>query len=268
MGTYYDITSDGLNGSNINWVFIKIYYSDSDLPPGVSETRLRLYWYNSTSSSWEIINPSGVNTVANYVWANTTHFSFFSLAEEKVTETPTQGGGGGTGGGMPSVGANYTANLDTTATSEQSMTVNDVVIFTLGGGQHSAKLLSLTSISAVVEISSTPINATLLLGLPTKVDVNGDGSADLKLMLTSVTNGVAKITFENIVAVTPTGQAVTPITPVEGPVAGITGGVSPIKEVGKAPAAVIDIRKIVVSAILATVMIGLIIYALRMRKEE
>jgi hypothetical protein len=270
LGTYYSIESQGLNGSNIKWMIITVYYNDSDIPAGVNESKLRLYWYNNTSGSWEIVNPGGVDTVNNYIWGNTTHFSLYALAEEKVTETPTQGGGGGGlggGGGMPSVGANYTTNLDTAIASEQSMKVNDVVAFILGGGQHSAKLLSLTSISAVVEVSSKPINVTLLLGLPTKVDVNGDGSAELKLMLTSVTNGVANITFENIATVITTGQAVTPITPA-GPVTGITGGVSPVKVAENVPSAVTDVRKIVTSIAVAAAIIGLIIYAIRMRKEE
>ncbi len=60
------------------WAIIKIHYADDELN-GIDENSLRIYYYNSTSDTWIPYDPpnGGVNTTGNYVWANTTHFSYY-----------------------------------------------------------------------------------------------------------------------------------------------------------------------------------------------
>jgi C1A family cysteine protease len=71
------VASPELEG-NLTWVIIKIYYSHDELN-GIDENSLRIYYYNSTSGNWTPFNPpyGDVNTTENYIWANTTHFSYY-----------------------------------------------------------------------------------------------------------------------------------------------------------------------------------------------
>ncbi|GEM_PF-5589122 len=77
LNKYISIDSN-LNSSKIDYVIIKVYYTDSEVPEGVDESSLRLYWFNESSNEWERV-PGGVDTVNNYVWGNTTHFSTYGI---------------------------------------------------------------------------------------------------------------------------------------------------------------------------------------------
>jgi hypothetical protein len=87
-GIYYNITSDEFNSTNMEWIEIRLYYNDSELPAGVDEETMRLYWFNG--ATWEAISPGGVNVDENYVWGRTNHFSYYSLGGSSA-ESP--GGG-------------------------------------------------------------------------------------------------------------------------------------------------------------------------------
>lgn len=72
-------------------IHFRIYYNESKIPPGVSESSLRPLRY--TNGSWvrlvappqqtladgTVVYASGVNTSANYVWANLSHFSVYGI---------------------------------------------------------------------------------------------------------------------------------------------------------------------------------------------
>lgn len=106
--------SDNLNASsgNLTWVYIRVNYSDSDVS-GLDESTLRLYWWNPTAKNWTrletgtnlsalngpYVYDSGVNTSANYVYANVSHLSIYGISGSTPTTTTTTGGGGGGGGG-------------------------------------------------------------------------------------------------------------------------------------------------------------------------
>jgi len=72
VGIFANITAD----ASFDWVYIQIYYNESAL--SVNESTLRMHYWNSTLGNWTVISNSGVNTVANYVWANVTHFTVFT----------------------------------------------------------------------------------------------------------------------------------------------------------------------------------------------
>jgi parallel beta-helix repeat protein len=80
LGGYtYVIPSENLEG-NIDWVYIVVYYNQSELDAkNLSESSLELQFYNETSQAWETISPGGVNTTGDYVWANSSHFSVLGL---------------------------------------------------------------------------------------------------------------------------------------------------------------------------------------------
>ncbi|NOZ59798.1 MAG: hypothetical protein GXO66_09550, partial [Euryarchaeota archaeon] len=86
--------SDNLNATsgNVSWVIIRMYYSDSDVSD-VVEGLLSLYWYNVSGGNWVKLAPglnltpsggpyvfeTGVDTANNYVWANVSHLSVYSI---------------------------------------------------------------------------------------------------------------------------------------------------------------------------------------------
>ena len=82
LNKYVGIRMDSTLENALSSVIIKVYYTDAEVSAaGLSESTLRLYYYNETSGSWVKYDPpdGGVDTTANYVWANTTHFSDWGI---------------------------------------------------------------------------------------------------------------------------------------------------------------------------------------------
>lgn len=108
LGKYIEIEYDEEMKDNLGWIMIKMYYTDEDVSnAGIDESTLRMYYYNESTSTWEVMPDSGVDTTTNYVWGNTTHLSFFGLfgnapptPTTTVPPAPTVTGGGGGGGGI------------------------------------------------------------------------------------------------------------------------------------------------------------------------
>jgi hypothetical protein len=46
---------------------IRLYYTPSEVPAGVDEASLKLFWWNG--AVWQACSPSGVNTTGDYIWA-------------------------------------------------------------------------------------------------------------------------------------------------------------------------------------------------------
>jgi parallel beta-helix repeat protein len=102
LGGYtYVIPSENLEG-NIDWVYIVVYYNQSELDAkNLSESSLVLQFYNETSQAWETISPGGVNTTGDYVWAKSSHFSVLGLrgdikSNKKLIPIKVSGGGSST----------------------------------------------------------------------------------------------------------------------------------------------------------------------------
>lgn len=72
---------------NLASVLIKLYYTDEEVSAsGIEEGSLSFYWWNQTSFSWQKLSTTmdwvygaGVDTIENFVWANVTHFSDYSV---------------------------------------------------------------------------------------------------------------------------------------------------------------------------------------------
>jgi len=106
LGKYIEIGCDEEMEDNLGWIMIKMYYNPQDVSnAGIDESTLRMHYYNESASKWEVMQNSGVDTTANYVWGNTTHLSFFGLfgnaptSPTVTTTTPITAAGGGGGGG-------------------------------------------------------------------------------------------------------------------------------------------------------------------------
>jgi hypothetical protein len=121
-GLYFTIDVNDTSWFNsISQVQVKFYYSEADIPSGVSESTLRPLRY--TSGSWvrldcsalggctatladgTILYASGVDTTNNYVWANLSRFSNYGIGGVKVVVAVAPSPVGVGGGVSPWLGA-------------------------------------------------------------------------------------------------------------------------------------------------------------------
>jgi len=65
IDVYFNSTSD------VQQVEIGLYYTPEQIT-GVHEGSLRLYWWDSLNSKWQVCSSSGVDTANNYIWAKIT----------------------------------------------------------------------------------------------------------------------------------------------------------------------------------------------------
>lgn len=87
LNKYLRIEASESITDNLSYVIIKLYYTDEEVSAsGIEEGSLGFYWWNQTTSAWEKLSPAmdwvngaGVDTMENYVWANVTHFSDYSV---------------------------------------------------------------------------------------------------------------------------------------------------------------------------------------------
>lgn len=94
LNKYLKIDADEQITNNLDYVLIKLFYSDDEISAsGLEEGSLNLFWWNQTTSSWEKLASSmdwvydaGVDTVNNYVWANVTHFSDYGVGGRSIPQ--------------------------------------------------------------------------------------------------------------------------------------------------------------------------------------
>ncbi len=104
-GSYLTFEESGNIEEAMTHVVIGFYYDEADLGT-LSEDELYMYWYNATNDSWVALEGAGtpdfclgagVNTTSNYVWANVTHFSTYTLGGPVASGSTGGSGGSGTG---------------------------------------------------------------------------------------------------------------------------------------------------------------------------
>lgn len=101
LGIYLVVDDSGITSGTIsNETELRVYYTDAELAAaGLDESTLKLYFYNITTGTWELPLSSGVNTVDNYVWAKTDHFSSWGVfgSSVAVSSSSSSSGIGGRG---------------------------------------------------------------------------------------------------------------------------------------------------------------------------
>ncbi|MDO8428551.1 MAG: Ig-like domain repeat protein [Candidatus Diapherotrites archaeon] len=81
---YYDISTD----SNFLSAVVRLHYAESDLN-GLLESEIRLFYYDEDLNILVEESVQGVNESENYVWAQTTHFSYRAAGSSKNWKSPT-----------------------------------------------------------------------------------------------------------------------------------------------------------------------------------
>ena len=92
IDVFFDVN---FTGENFFWFNITVNYDENLLPENIKEYNLRLYRWNFTNQSWqwEIVQKGGVNEDHNYVWANLTDLSKFTIRDdeaEQIVEPPPE----------------------------------------------------------------------------------------------------------------------------------------------------------------------------------
>ena len=72
--------------AEFDWIYIEIPYNDSDLPSRLDVKSIKLYFWNETTSRWEVVENSGIDMDRKVIWGNVSHLTMFApLAFEKET---------------------------------------------------------------------------------------------------------------------------------------------------------------------------------------
>jgi parallel beta-helix repeat protein len=252
LGLFYGFETD--SPLDVAWMIIKVYYNDSDLG-GLTESSLRLEYYNETSGEWTIYNPplGGVNVDDNYVWANVTHFSTWGVFGSRSS-------GGGGGSGVDSVLSETILTL-TQDTQTFSLVKDDVVHFKLNGEPHTITLNTIGSIFVIAIVASDPQSLQVNVGDTRQVDVNNDGVNDLAITLNSVASSKASLTFSLLTqpaAVSETPATTTTLPETKAPTGAATTGQPDLQKSGSS-----YLMWIVVIAVVLVIVIAAIVSAKR-----
>ena len=82
--------------------------------------------------------------------------------------------------------------------SKQIVGIGDKMKFNLSNESHQIEIKNLTNTSIKITVSSTPQEATILIGAEKKFELDGDSYNDLYVKLNSITNSKANLTIQKI----------------------------------------------------------------------
>lgn len=200
----------GMNSSSQSWNQLI-----SDLGMGGAGDSIELnfpaaYAANNTLT-WYYDNLTGGQGVKDYTtcWGNTSittckipttlGFSAYKIiTPAAVTEDTTSSGGssGGGGGGAALTGLTYIVNDEQfKAGYTKELAVNDSVKVNVNNESHKVKIISVTSITAQIEVSSEIQLATLTIGDTRRFDVTEDDYYDISVALNSINSTSSKAEF-------------------------------------------------------------------------
>ncbi len=225
------------------------------------------------SDASQTIEATGLGCGNSYSFQVTCEDSFGNVNTETAsfsTDNCGSGGGGGGGGGSSGGLSSGSAPVDLQTTSTATITSREGYVkhFTSAdGANHTITFTDVSDESVTLKIQSTPQTLTLNVGDSKQVDLNSDGSADVKVTLDSITNGAAAVTLvslkETPAKETPTE---TPTVPTDQP---NTDEVAPGDDSGE-PTTPTDVdtgssktKIVVIGVIVAIIIIGGVIYFMR-----
>jgi hypothetical protein len=220
------VPSANVNSSTILWTVLRLYYSDADLSATFSEDSLRVYKFNTSTYVWDRYDTpnGGVNTTENYVWANLTEFSNFSIGGLKIngqscsaaaecnggyccsgscgsSACSTGGSPGGGGGGTAGVSAPRNIFLNpkfVTDTYQATLSRNEKATYEYRGVNTTITITDVTDSNATFTAGAN--DYILLAGQSKGLDLDNDGTNDLTISLDSISVGTGLFTFTRLAA--------------------------------------------------------------------
>ena len=149
----------------------------------------------SSGSSDVDTNSAGDYTVKCIPYDSLGHEGDAATLSYVISSTTGGTSSGGSGGGSStSTTISFDADLSTTSTSSVSGGEGRIRSFSFDGTtKHTLTFKSVMSDSVTLEIASTPIEVTLMVGESKMVDLNADGINDLKVTLDNVKPGATAV---------------------------------------------------------------------------
>lgn len=178
-----DIQVDPTTRGNLVWSLVRMHYATAELDAlDLDESTLRIHYYDEGLGTWVLEGTQTRDAAANYVEANTTHFSLFGLfgVENEEEETPNTGGGGGGGGGA----APERDQLSSTPI-RKTISVGGAYSFLHDGKLYSVRIKEMKETSVVFEVNGVAVE--LAEGASANVDFTKDGTNDMTMDLVSFT---------------------------------------------------------------------------------
>lgn len=189
---FIDITASSDIMAAMNYTILKISYLHSEVSEA-DESTLRLWFYNSSSSSWTAME-GGVDTSANIAWANTTHFSKWGIFG--TAPAPVQASSGSSGSGS-SGQANTAADKENVL--EESLNfmfgAGRIYRFLLNDINHVFRIRIVRQNSIEFTMNSVQINDSINAGQLKNYDLDGDDFTEITVVLNSIQNAKANITL-------------------------------------------------------------------------
>jgi cell division septation protein DedD len=150
---------------------------------GLSSVLDNLYAFTThsdgTTEKYTVTHNTANDDASNYAFNfTTTKFSIFTIATQKSTTVAVTGGSGG--------GGSSTTVISITGTElRKSLTVGSSLKFVYSGAYHTITLNSISNGKATITVASTAKTFALSPGEGAKVDVDDDGTYDIKIVLVS-----------------------------------------------------------------------------------
>ncbi len=168
---------------------IRFNYTEP-LPSGVSEKSLRVKFYNSTTGSWETITDYTQNKTGNYITANISHFSTYTLTGRVSRETSgsSRSGGGGGGGASGVSSGEAFDNIERYETRDKYLYAGKEITYLFTTPE-----ISVYEISVISTVNTDWITAKieLLKGTSTLVDTAPSGTVYKNINIWLGTSGFA-----------------------------------------------------------------------------
>jgi hypothetical protein len=149
-------------------------------------------------------NPCYIDKTNNKVWIRLPHFSGTRPDLDGTVTTVTSSGSNDDSSSSGSSGVVYW-RLTKSITDEEfkngitkDLGTRERVKFDVGDEEHSIGVISMTSNTAVINVSSSPQQATFSIGDLRKFDVTDDGYYDVSVVLDSISSNKASLTIKEI----------------------------------------------------------------------
>ena len=175
-----------------------------------NETELNPNYCNVTINGVEKNSLTQTLTDGTYYW-NITCTDLANNSNISQTRTliiytqPVVAGGGGSsssttisGGGAPAEQIYSIPNSQVTEGTIQKLRIKDKVKFNISSNEHTITVNGISQDKLNITLESTPTNFTLTKNIPTKVDLNKNGTYDLVLVYSGETNGEASLFIKHI----------------------------------------------------------------------
>jgi hypothetical protein len=195
----WDVTNNGSNGSALagNHSHYNTYSSEWETLMSPSNCTNNVSLFNST-------NPCYIDKTNNKVWIRLPHFSGTRPDLDGTVTTVTSSGSNDDSSSSGSSGVVYW-RLTKSITDEEfkngitkDLGTRERVKFDVGDEEHSIGVISMTSNTAVINVSSSPQQATFSIGDLRKFDVTDDGYYDVSVVLDSISSNKASLTIKEI----------------------------------------------------------------------